>query len=331
MSYYKPTIDDLLSTPKYLQLVESIENAVQSNVLNEGDALPSVNFLIKECALSRDTVFKAYSELKRRKIVESVPNKGYYVSVNTQKVFLFLDTFKAYKEVLYGAFRNALPLSYHVDVHFHHYNVDVFESILNNVAGKYSHYIVMPFDDKRVKKAIQRFDPNKLLCIDWIVNVPPKVSYLGQDFGKAVYDCLQKVEADIKKYKKLYFIYPRTTYHPKDSIIHFEKFCINHHINYEIIYDEKQIKPQIDELYFLVSDRVLALLLDRLENNDLKPGKDVGIISYNETPMKKYIKDGISVISTDFEEMGHQMALFVTEDISLNSYVPTYITKRSSL
>ncbi len=331
MSDYKPIIDDLSSTPKYLQLVESIENAVQSNMLNEGDALPSVNFLIKECALSRDTVFKAYSELKRRKIIESVPNKGYYVAVNSQKIFLFLDTFKAYKEVLYGAFRKALPLSYHVDVHFHHYNVDIFESILTNVSGKYSHYIVMNFDDKRVKKTIQRVDPGKLLCIDWIVNTPEKVSYIGQDFGKSVYDNLNKVKSDLLLYKKLYFVYPRTTYHPKDSIIYFEKFCSDNHLNYEILYDENTINPQEGDLYFLVSDRILALLLDKLEKLHYKTGKEVGIISYNETPMKKYIKNGITVISTDFEEMGTKMAGFIINENPIKEYVPTNIIKRSSL
>jgi DNA-binding LacI/PurR family transcriptional regulator len=30
------------------------------------------------------------------------------------------------------------------------------------------------------------------------------------------------------------------------------------------------------------------------------------VISYNETPMKKYVKNGITVISTDFQMMGQK-------------------------
>jgi DNA-binding transcriptional MocR family regulator len=96
--------------------------------------LPSVSHLLmKKCTVSRDTVFKAYSELKDRGLVESIPNKGYYVARQVSKVFLFLDTFKAYKEVLYGAFRKALagkdiPLT----CTFHHYNIRVFEDIIQS-------------------------------------------------------------------------------------------------------------------------------------------------------------------------------------------------------
>jgi len=41
---------------------------------------------------------------------------------------------------------------------------------------------------------------------------------------------------------------------------------------------------------------------------DLVVGRDVGVISYNETPMKKIILDGITTISTDFEMMGRRVA-----------------------
>jgi len=63
----------------------------------------------------------------------------------------------------------------------------------------------------------------------------------------------------------------------------------------------------------------------------LEPGQDVGVISYNETPMKKYVKDGISVISTDFELMGQKAAEFVTSSEPVQFKVPTFLKIRSSL
>ncbi len=314
-----------------MQLVHSFEDAVRSNKLHIGDLLPSVNELCKECGLSRDTVFKAYSELKLRKLIESVPNKGYYVASNTQDVFLFLDTFKAYKEVLYGAFREALPSSYNVDVHFHHYNPRVFADTIANAAGKYSHYIIMNFDHKKVKEAVSKIDPSKLLCIDWVVNIPSKSSYLGQDFGKPVYDNLAQIRQQLKKYSKLVFIYPEFTNHPKESIKSFEQFCIDNSIDYGVVYKVNEVTVNKGELYITVSDRILADLLDMAHNQGLTVGEEIGIISYNETPTKKYIKDGITVISTDFNKIGIQMADFILKEVEIREYVPTEIIIRNSI
>lgn len=51
---------------KFQQLVDAVIDAINRKALKEGDSLPSVNQLIKESSMSRDTVFKAYAELKKR-------------------------------------------------------------------------------------------------------------------------------------------------------------------------------------------------------------------------------------------------------------------------
>jgi DNA-binding LacI/PurR family transcriptional regulator len=40
----------------------------------------------------------------------------------------------------------------------------------------------------------------------------------------------------------------------------------------------------------------------------MKPGRDFGLISYDETPLKEVLAGGITVISTDFEKMGRLAA-----------------------
>jgi DNA-binding transcriptional regulator YhcF (GntR family) len=49
---------------KFQQLIDSINESISKNLLQIGDTLPSVNQLCKESSLSRDTVYKAYAELK---------------------------------------------------------------------------------------------------------------------------------------------------------------------------------------------------------------------------------------------------------------------------
>jgi hypothetical protein len=47
--------------------------------------------------------------------------------------------------------------------------------------------------------------------------------------------------------------------------------------------------------------------------------------------MKKYVKDGITVISTDFELMGKKIAEFVSTGERVNTVIPTKLTIRKSL
>ncbi|MFN3382439.1 MAG: transcriptional regulator, partial [Runella zeae] len=62
-----------------------------------------------------------------------------------------------------------------------------------------------------------------------------------------------------------------------------------------------------------------------------KVGKDVGIISYNETPLKKIILEGITTISADFELMGQKTAQLIQENLKEQIYVPFYLKLRASL
>ena len=93
----------------------------------------------------------------------------------------------------------------------------------------------------------------------------------------------------------------------------------------------RKFKIKEGGLYFLVSDRTLANFLDQCDEKGFEPGHEVGVISYNETPMKKYVKNGITVISTDFELMGQKAAEFVTSGKAMQFEVPTTLKIRASL
>ncbi len=331
MSNFRFTVDNNSSVLKFQQLVDAIIDSISRDQLKAGEMLPSVNQIMNECQLSRDTVFKAYAELKKRGVVESVPNRGYFVVQKITKVFLFLDTFKAYKEVLYGSFLKNLPKDIGVDLHFHHYNIDVFEKIITDSVGKYSKYIIMNFDHPKVSKLIKNIPSEQLLIIDWKINATENQSFVYQDFGESVYKCFKNNLDRISKYKELKFYYPEFTYHPKSTIEYFQKFCNDFDIKFSVIYEGTKFIIEKGNLYFLVSDRTLANFLDQCRDLGFEPGREVGVISYNETPMKKYVKNGITVISTDFELMGKKAAEFVTTGKHIQFQVPTTLKLRASL
>ena len=325
------TINHNSDIPKYQQLVNAVNNAIANNVITNGDLLPSVNSICKTTNLSRDTVFKAYSILKKNGVIESVPNKGYFVASETRKVLLVLDTFKAYKEVLYHSFINNLPDNIITDVQFHHYNIDNFKTILNNSHGKYFKYIVMNFDHKEIPSIVSKIENEKLLLIDWNIHSTTKNNYVFQDFGKSFYESLEGAIDLFRKYKELNFIYPEFTNHPIETVTYFKKFCDEFQFNYNIITNSKEFNIEKNIAYISISDRILGVFLEQCRNKDFEPGIDVGFLSYNETPMKKFIYKGISVISTNFKELGAKAAEFITKDITVQHYVPTSLTIRESL
>lgn len=331
MTEFSFKVDNNSNVLKFHQLVDAITDSISRNQLKTGEMLPSVNRLMHECGLSRDTVFKAYAELKQRGIVESVPNRGYFVARKITRIFLFLDTFKAYKEVLYGSFREHLTKNVYVDLNFHHYNIKVFESIINDAVGKYSKYIIMNFNHPQVQAIIGKLPKDQVLIIDWKINSLPAHSYVAQDFGQPVYDCLAGYADRVKKYDRFIYYYPSFTYHPKESIDYFKKFCEDFSVHYKIIYNQDEFQLKEGDLYFLVSDRTLAVFLDQCYENHFEPGNDVGVISYNETPMKKYVGNGITVISTNFELMGQKAAEFVSTGAEIKFVVPTELKLRNSL
>ena len=331
MKAFQFTPDSTSPTPKFQQLIQAFQDAISQKALLPGDVLPSVNEMCRECSLSRDTVFKAYAELKKRNVIESVPNKGYFVAGEITRVFLFLDTFKAYKEVLYDSFRKSLPANVAVDLHFHHYNIDVFKSQIRESVGKYSTYIIMNFDHPEVAETLRQIDPKKVLIIDWNINANDQHSQIFQDFGESVYTSLQSGLKEIKKYKEFCMIYPDYTYHPYETVEFFLRFCKQNKIKHSIYTDIESIEVKKGSVYFSVSDRAMAKIMDKAREKNMEFGVDIGLISYNETPMKKYIDKGITVISTDFNLMGKKVAEFVIDSEKVCYCVNTTLVMRKSL
>ncbi len=75
----------------------------------------------------------------------------------------------------------------------------------------------------------------------------------------------------------------------------------------------------------------LVLLLEKILDTNNKIGKQVGVISYNETPLKRIILNGITTISTDFEMMGEKAAELILQRSKEKITIPLHLTVRNSL
>lgn len=77
-------------TTKVKQLADKISFDISMGVYKSGDSLPSINQLSHAYEVSRDTVFKAFLDLKERGIIDSTPGKGYYVVGRLKMYFFYL-------------------------------------------------------------------------------------------------------------------------------------------------------------------------------------------------------------------------------------------------
>ena len=85
------------------------------------------------------------------------------------------------------------------------------------------------------------------------------------------------------------------------------------------------------DTYFNCIDRDLVTLLKQAERQQMTPGREFGIISYNDTPLKEILAGGITTLSTDFRQMGLKLAQLIFQKGIRNIENPWMLNIRRSL
>lgn len=312
-------------------LVDALCNAIGKGAFQPGEILPSVNQLSRENSLSRDTVFKAYRELKKRGIVHSTRAKGYFVAGATRKVLLMLDIYSPFKDVLYNSFVKALPSNVKVDLVFHFYNEHLFETVINDAAGRYHYYVIMNFSNERLHYSLRKLDASRLLLLDLGDFEKQEYAFVCQDFGESVYKALALHVRIFRKYNKFVLYLPDTCEHPKVLIPYFRKFTRDYQISSAVVTVPSKLKILPQTAYLIIQQKDLVQVVKTCREKGLVMGKDVGLIAYNDTPMYEIIGEGITVISTDFALMGRRAAEFVKTGNRLREVIPAQMILRGSV
>ena len=304
-------VDKHSGVPKYKQIVQSIEMAIAENRLQKGDKLPSVNKVSLEFSISRDTVLLAYDELKKRGIVFAILGKGYFVkSVEfsfEQRFFVLFDEFNAFKEDLYASFLEAVNNQAQIDIFFHHFNLEMFRKLVNESNGNYSKYIIMPTNLSGAANVIKILPAQDVYILDQTNKDLTDYPGVFQNFVKDMYQALLIAHHKLKQYKKLILIFPGHK-EPLGMVEGFLKFCVEFDFTHAVIADFEAKTIAMGDVYIIPNDRHLVQVIEQSKQQKLHIGHDFGIISYNDTPLKKVVENGITTISTDFKAMGFLLA-----------------------
>ena len=331
-------IDSASRVAKYQQIVDYIATAIEKGQLNRGDQIPSINRLCKNTELARGTITKAYDELRAMGIIASKHGKGYYVANTDIKsklnIFLLFDELNAYKEILYNAFKQALGEKATISIFFHHYNVNLFESLINDNLGDYNYYVIMPHFNEDVSSLVKKIPADKLLIIDKdIPNLEGDYAAIYQDFETDIVNALESVSSVLYRYTRLNLVLSKKSFQfvPTGIVEGFQKFCRQNTVPHQLLDNlmDNQINP--GEAYIVFQDADLIKLIKYCETNNMQIGQDLGIISYDDTPMKEVLAQGITVISTDFDYMGRHAATLIQQARKEKIANPTSLILRKSL
>jgi DNA-binding transcriptional regulator YhcF (GntR family) len=325
-------------TPIYEQIRESIISAIGKGILKEDDRIPSINGLCRQHGISPGTVIKAYDELCRSGILGSKKGKGYYV-ISTRiprqlNIFVLFDRMSAYKEVLYESFHHHIGPEASVQVFFHHYDHERFRSMIEESVGRYNFYVIMPHFNHDVSEILRKVPDDKLLIIDKTVPaLKGRYASICQNFREDIYKSLNDGIRLVKKYRRVFFVRSTSRFQfvPDGLIRGFEKFIHDNSLTGSIIPTVDQKELVINTLYIVFPDSDLIWLIKEAKKRHWKIGKDIGIIAYDDSPMKEILEGGISVISTDFASMGAKAAELILSGRKEKLFNPCSLIKRKSL
>ncbi len=316
---------------KVTQLADRISQAISMREFLEGDSLPSINELSRRYGVSRDTVFKAFQDLRERGLIDSTPRKGYFVTSQVTNVLLLLDQYTPFKETLYNSFVSHLPLNYKVDLLFHQYNEHLFNTIVRESVGKYNKYVVMNFDNEKFSKALHKINPARLLLLDFGKFDKEKYSYVCQDFDESFYRALESLKDRLTRYRKFVFLFPRTLKHPQSSKDYFVRFCQANRLECTIEDDVDNLQVEAQTAYLAIKQQDVVKVVKQGRLEGLKCGKDFGLLAYNDIPSYEVIDEGITALTIDWHKMGDEVAHFVLNNTTVQEYLPTEVRLRCSL
>ena len=324
--------------PKVKQIVQSIISDIERGVLRKGNQLPSISELSEQHYIARDTVERAYRELRERGFITSVQGKGYYINSQDSdkiKILLLFNKLNSYKKEIYNAFVESLEGKASVELQLYHYDANLFREIVEKNLGKYNYYVVMPHFSLSTSKAdfvatLNLIPEDELVLLDKDV---PELKHnclrVFQDFEHDIYQALHGLSDLLDKYPRLVLILPSDNNYPQEMARGFRTYCLQKDKQFSVREDagEEAIEP--GTCYVAIRETDLVGLMRRIRQLGFLLSRNIGVLAFNETPLKDLLD--LTVITTEFTEMGRSAGTLLLEKHRGKVKNPFSTIRRNSL
>ncbi len=307
--------------PKYARIIKLVLSDIDNQVFRPGDRIPSIKEASEEFLISRDTVEKAYKELSQKGILISVPGKGYYVkgrsSASRLRVMSLLpnmdvDQQQFYYQLLHGLGKQAISHLYT----FNHQEADFIETLSYHL-GDYDYYVIWPGktgQSQKVKNLLKKIPQNKLILVEPYPR-PASVSSITQSLNKA----WKTVAQDLNRFKSWTLVLPKSESGFQEQwkkVFGSVASKQNKKLMYECGTSALTISP--GQLCFVWDDADLCKVLQSCRQQNLTPGRDIGIISMSEHPLKTAMAGGVSTLGFQTGKWGEQASNLILQQSKEN-------------
>lgn len=311
---------------------------IESGIFKQGQRIPSINETSEDLLLSRDTVEKAYVYLKKKGILSSVRGKGYYINQTNVfkklKVALILNKLSNYKRNIYYSLIDKLGSKASVDVFIYNYDIKQFEEIIDNQITKYDYYVILPHfinENVDIERVIRKISKEKVLLVDRNLDALKDYPVVYQEYEKDIQTALSKGLELLKRYNKINLVFPLNQYYSKSIRRGFQIFCQINAFDYEIINVLSESHIRKDEAYVIITDDDLYQFIKFCKQKNWSLRRDVGLVAYNDNPVKEILEDGITTISTNHTEIGRIAAEMILKKDFQRIKSPFEFIQRNSL
>ena len=151
----------------------------------------------------------------------------------------------------------------------------------------------MPHFTQDLEKAnyleILKSIPNEeLVLLDRdIPELPQSPLSIYQNFDKDIFGALENGNDLLSKYNRLVLVFPSDGNYPTEIVRGFRNFCINYHKDFAIKDTCIEEILKAGTAYIVVEENDLAELVKKVRLTGYGLGKEIGIISFNETTLKE--------------------------------------------
>lgn len=331
-------------TPLFKQISGQFLTWIREGKLQPGDHLPSMNQLAIMLGISRETAKKTYNLLVREKAVVAQRGKGVFVAGKDgsaiKDILVIFDKQSIYNQILLQSMQEKLEGMARFTILLHGQNPDVLEYCLDSSLDRYDYYVVSPHfpmdavSQERAAKLLSRIPNRKLIMVDnWLQQVQGNYGVVYQDFRNDACTVLTKAKEEmVESGERLrVIVLPQSLYGSfiLESVRDFAK-SLNIKISVYKTAPKDWEKGDVAIVINSQLDSGLVELARHIYSCKLVPGKDVRIISYNEFPLNELVLGGLTVISTDFRQMGRTAAEMIITGTLSKIHNPFTMIRRKS-
>ncbi len=321
---------------KHEHIVLGIIDAIDAGILAVGDQLPSINTMATEIGYARKTFVKAYTELKDRGLVISKSQKGYFIaSTHTHRVLriaLVVSSFNDATGIIYTSLKQSLGIRYHIDVFFHHHDAATLRTLIETHRAGYGLLIVSPIIDTHIaSELLQSIPPTKLVVIQHLIELPKTYTTMTVQIEIAIYQKLVELTHRLLQYQNIVLLCPNRIAIAAPVTTAFRRYLKEYDLSGQVVKNSTLDTLQKNTAYFCMDDALLWKLVKQAQKNEFRMGKDIGILSYGDSPPKALIGDGITTIAPHYEAMVQKIARFIKDKVAATVYIPVRLRERGSL